>query len=57
MQYGQTATAELQLDEKSFEFFDENTNTICVRSGQYELLYGTNSLDKDLKKLNYTLNE
>ncbi|MBR2154257.1 MAG: glycoside hydrolase family 3 C-terminal domain-containing protein [Bacteroidaceae bacterium] len=54
---GQTATAELQLDEKSFEFFDEKTNTMCVRPGQYELLYGTSSLDKDLKKLIYTLNE
>jgi beta-glucosidase len=50
---GQTATVQLNLDEKSFEFFDENTNTMCTRPGNYELLYGTSSLDKDLRRLTF----
>ena len=54
---GQTATVQLTLNERSFEFFDENTNTMCTRPGTYELLYGTSSLDKDLKKLTYTIKE
>ncbi|MBQ9361954.1 MAG: glycoside hydrolase family 3 C-terminal domain-containing protein [Bacteroidaceae bacterium] len=54
---GQTTTIQLSLNEKSFEFFDENTNTMCTRPGTYELLYGTSSLDKDLKKLTFTIKD
>jgi beta-glucosidase len=49
---GQTTTATIVLDKKSFEFWDAETNTMRTKSGQYELLYGTSSQDKDLKKLN-----
>ena len=40
---GQTATADIQLDAKSFEWFDEQTGTIHTKAGQYELLYGNTS--------------
>ena len=46
---GQTATATIQLNPKSFEFWDAATNTMRTKPGQYELLYGNSSLDKDLK--------
>ena len=48
---GQTATATISLDKKSFEFWDATTNTMRTKPGQYEILYGSSSLDKDLKKL------
>jgi len=48
---GQTATATLTLERKSFEWFDEDTNTIHVKDGKYELLYGNSSRPEDLKSL------
>ena len=48
---GQTATATLELTPKSFEFWDGATNTMRTKPGQYEILYGSSSMDKDLKKL------
>lgn len=37
---GHKAVAELVLTRKSFEFFDENTNTVHFKEGNYDLLYG-----------------
>ena len=51
MKAGQTAKATITLDKKSFEFWDAATNTMRTKSGQYEILYGSSSLDKDLKRL------
>ncbi len=48
---GETATVKLTLTPKSFEFWDEATNTMRTKPGTYELFYGNSSLDKDLKKL------
>ena len=52
---GQTKSVSLNLDRKSFEFWDPETNTMRTKSGQYELLYGTSSADKDLKKITVKL--
>ncbi len=48
---GQTAKAEITLTRESFEFWDTATNTMRVKPSKYEILYGTSSLDKDLKKV------
>ena len=48
---GQTVNAQLELTPKAFEFFDPETNTVHQKEGEFEVLYGTSSLDKDLKKL------
>ena len=48
---GQTVEAKLTLTPQSFEFFDTETNTVHEKQGQFEILYGTSSLDKDLKKI------
>ena len=48
---GQTATARLKLERKSFEFWDSATNTMRVKPGRYEILVGNSSLEKDQKKL------
>ncbi len=47
---GQTAVAKLTLTPRSFEFFDPQTNTMRVKSGNFELYYGNSSKAKDLKK-------
>ena len=51
---GETAVATLTLTPKSFEFWDAETNTMRTKPGQYEILYGNSSLDKDLKRLTVT---
>ena len=51
---GQTATANLKLTKESFEFWDTETNTMRTKPGKYEILYGTSSLDKDLRKMTIT---
>ena len=53
---GQAATVKLTLDNKSFEFWDPETNTMRVKPGKYEILVGNSSSDKDLKKLSLSLN-
>ena len=52
---GQKATATLSLSRKSFEFFDTSTNTMRVKPGQYEILVGNSSMDKDLKRKTITI--
>ena len=52
---GQTVSATLKLTPKSFEFWDAETNTMRTKPGKYEILYGTSSQDKDLKKIAITL--
>jgi beta-glucosidase len=51
---GQTATAVMEINEKSFEFWDPETNTMRVKPGKYEILVGTSSADKDPKRLTVT---
>ena len=48
---GQTEKVTIQLTRKSFEFFDTETNTMRVKPGTYELLYGNSSADNGLKPL------
>ena len=52
---GKTVTAELKLTNNSFEFWDPETNTMRVKPGKYEVLVGTSSHDKDLKKLSISI--
>ena len=52
---GETVNVTLKLDEKSFEFWDLETNTMRTKPGKYEILYGNSSMDKDLKKMTITL--
>ena len=52
---GQTATATIQLNRQSFEFWDAASNTMRVKPGQYEILVGTSSNDSNMKKLTITI--
>lgn len=48
---GQTANAVLELTDRSFEFFDTGTNTMRIKPGKYEILYGNSSRKEDLKSI------
>ncbi len=53
---GQDANATISLSRKSFEWFDEGSNTMRVMPGQYEILYGNSSKKEDLQSLSITIN-
>ena len=48
---GETKTVTIDLPRHAFEWWDAETNTMRVKPGKYEVLVGTSSMDKDLKKL------
>lgn len=52
---GQKTTATIELTPKSFEFWDAESNTMRTKPGQYEILYGNSSQDKDLKRQTITI--
>jgi beta-glucosidase len=52
---GETKTATIALDGEAFEYYDEAIDELSVKTGQYKILYGTSSLDKDLKSFDFTV--
>lgn len=46
---GNTRNSTISLPPSAFEFFDRSTGKMMIASGEYELLYGNSSADKDLK--------
>ena len=54
---GESTTVEITLDRKSFECFDESTNTMRTLPGDYELMYGNSSRPEDLQTLTVTIGE
>jgi beta-glucosidase len=48
---GETRTIAIDLPRDRFEGWDVKTNTMRVVPGKYELMVGTSSADKDLKKV------
>ena len=55
---GKTENCDVLLEKKkAFEFWDAETNTMRVKPGQYEVLYGTSSADHDLKKIVVNIKE
>lgn len=48
---GETKTVEIDFPRKAFEGWDTETNTMRVVPGKYEIMVGTSSADKDLKRI------
>ncbi|HET9571745.1 MAG TPA: glycoside hydrolase family 3 C-terminal domain-containing protein [Bacteroidales bacterium] len=48
---GETSVVRFYLTPKAFEFFDPETNTMKVKPGKYEILYGGTSNKKALRSL------
>ena len=52
---GESKTVSIPLPRNRFEVWDATTNTMRVVPGQYEVMVGTSSDDKDLRKMTVTL--
>ena len=52
---GETKTAVIDLDSEAFEYYDESIDELAVKSGRYEIFYGTSSQDKDLQIFDFVV--
>jgi beta-glucosidase len=52
---GDTQQIAIQLPPETFQTFDDRTQTMAVRPGNYQVLYGSSSADKDLQSLPLTI--
>ena len=52
---GETKTASITLDGEAFEYYDEMIDELSTKAGSYKILYGTSSLDKDLKSFDFAV--
>ena len=48
---GESRKIEIPMPRENFELWDEQTNTMRVVGGEYELFIGTSSAEKDLQKI------
>ena len=52
---GQTGKAVVTLDGEAFEYYDPSIDELSTRTGRYQILYGSSSLEKDLQTLSLTV--
>ncbi len=52
---GETGKAVITLDSEAFEYYDPSIDELSTRSGQYKILYGCSSLDKDLQSIDFVV--
>ena len=52
---GETVKAEIVLNGESFQYYDPSIDELSTKPGRYQILYGTSSLDKDLKTIDFVV--
>ncbi len=52
---GETQKASITLDGEAFEYYDEMIDELATKAGRYQILYGTSSMDKDLKTIDFVV--
>lgn len=52
---GETQKATITLDGEAFEYYDEMIDELATKAGRYQILYGTSSMDKDLKAIDFVV--
>ena len=50
---GESGKAEIVLDGEAFQYYDPSIDELSVKPGRYQILYGTSSLEKDLKSIDF----
>jgi len=55
LQPGESKTVDIDFPRSRFEGWDAKTNTMRVLPGRYELMTGSSSADKDLKKIQVSI--
>ncbi|WP_102408436.1 glycoside hydrolase family 3 C-terminal domain-containing protein [Parabacteroides bouchesdurhonensis] len=52
---GETKQIDIRLEPETFASFNDQTQTMEVRPGNYQILYGSSSADQDLKSIDLTI--
>lgn len=52
---GESVPVSIRLEPKAFESFNDHTQTMEVRPGKYQIVYGGSSADKELKSIEVTI--
>ncbi len=52
---GEKGKAVITLDGEAFEYYDPSIDELSTRSGRYQIMYGSSSLEKDLKSLDFVV--
>ena len=52
---GEQGKVEIVLDGESFQYYDPSIDELSTRPGRYQILYGTSSLEKDLKSFDFVV--
>ena len=52
---GETQKASITLDGEAFEYYNESIDELSTKAGRYKILYGTSSMDKDLKSIDFVV--
>ena len=52
---GEKGKIEIVLDGESFQYYDPSIDELSTRTGRYQILYGTSSLEKDLKSIDFVV--
>lgn len=52
---GGKTTVSVTLAPDAFSYYDDKADDLVQKAGRYELLYGSSSADKDLKKVVLTI--
>ena len=52
---GEKGKVEIVLDGESFQYYDPSIDELSTRPGRYQILYGTSSLEKDLKSIDFVV--
>ena len=55
LKVGETKKATITLDGEAFEYYDEMIDELATKAGRYQILYGTSSMDKDLKAIDFVV--
>ncbi|MBQ0127274.1 MAG: glycoside hydrolase family 3 C-terminal domain-containing protein [Bacteroidales bacterium] len=52
---GATVKVKIELGDRAFEYYDAAADDLSVKSGRYEILYGSSSNDEDLQSISLTI--
>ena len=52
---GEKGKVQIVLDGESFQYYDPSIDELSTKTGRYQILYGTSSLEKDLKSIDFVV--
>ena len=52
---GETKKVEIVLNGESFQYYDPSIDELSTKTGRYQIFYGTSSLEKDLKTIDFVV--